>query len=71
MKFNPHKYDIKVKRIFVDGEFFYESTVSEFIHVSDFHDTYQGAYDLMIDTLRMTKGLFDYHNFDFPKASKS
>lgn len=70
LKFNPAEYQITIQYKDFDGEMFYEASVKELPTLFDYGDSYEEAYSLIIDSIRMAKEAFEEDNLEFPLPTK-
>jgi predicted RNase H-like HicB family nuclease len=58
MTVDPHKYNITIRRVEVEGEVCFEARVKEFPDIFEYGDTHEEAYELAIDSIVTTADVF-------------
>ena len=67
---DPFRYHITVSKVCVDGEDYFEATIKELPDVHEYGDTYQKAFDLVIDTLETAAEMFAEQGRTFPAPAE-
>lgn len=49
---DPESYSIAVKRVLVDGELLFRTTVNELPHIAEYAETHAESYELAVDAIR-------------------
>lgn len=68
--FDPSAYTITIKRVMTDGELLFRATVAELPDVDAYSETYEEAYNLVIDAVRSLHEIHAQEGRPFPEAYK-
>ena len=64
-------YDISVKKEVVEGEELYVARVAELKDVEDYAETYEDAFELVLDTISTCREMFLSMGLPFPEPNKT
>lgn len=65
--FNPKLYGISVSQEHIEGNLYYVARVEELPDVTEFGDTHEEAYELVLDTLKTAYEMFGEQEIAFPE----
>lgn len=68
MTVDPHKYNITIRRVEIEGEVCFEARVKEFPDLFEYGDTHEEAYELAIDSIVTTADVFAEKGRALPPA---
>lgn len=70
MNFDPHAYNVTVRRILIDGETTFEARVFELPDVSGFGESAVEAYNVAIEAIDALHEIADAEGTDFPAPAE-
>ncbi len=68
MNIDPHAYNITIRRDSFEGEVLYEARVKELPDLAEYGESYQEAYDLVIDAIETAAEAFREKGRSLPTA---
>lgn len=69
MSIDPHAYNISIRRDNFDGEVLFEARVKELPDLVEYGESYQEAYDLVVDSIETAAAAFAEKGRTFPAAT--
>ena len=65
---DPYSYAITVQKVDIEGDVFFEASVRELPDIREYAESYNEAYELVIDSIETAAELYAEEGRTFPQA---